>query len=46
MKARKRRAGASDARSDQQEVDQRNQGRTDASGDQGVIGSEVVLHVE
>ena len=32
--------------SDQQEVDQRNQGRADAGGDQRVIGAEVVLHVE
>lgn len=31
---------------DQQEVDQRNQGRADAGGDQRVIGAEVVLHVE
>lgn len=34
------------AGSNQQEVDQRNQGRADAGGDQGVIGAEVVLHVE
>ena len=40
------RAGAPKAGSDQQEVDQRNQGRADAGGDQGVVGAEVVLHVE
>ena len=32
--------------SDQQEVDQRNQGRPNAGDDQGEIGAEVVLHVE
>jgi len=32
--------------SDQQEIDQRNQGRADAGGDQGVVCAEVVLHVE
>lgn len=32
--------------SEEQEVDQRNQGSADAGGDQSVIGAEVVLHVE
>lgn len=32
--------------SDQQEVDQRNQGRSDAGGDQGVVGAEVVLQID
>lgn len=32
--------------SDQQEVDQRNQGGPDAGDDQGIIGTEVVRHVQ
>lgn len=32
--------------SNEQEVNQRNQGRPDAGGYQGVIGAGVVLHVE
>ncbi len=33
-------------RLDQQEIDEREQGCADTGGDQGVIGAEIVLHVE
>ena len=45
-RAKCRTLGAFGSGLDQQEVDQRNQGRPDAGSDQGVIGAEVVLHVE
>jgi hypothetical protein len=34
------------AESNQDEIDQGNQGRADAGGDQGVIGAEVSLRIE
>ena len=34
------------AESDQDEIDQRDQGRSDAGGDQGVIGADVALRIE
>ena len=46
MKARKGTRWRAESGSDQQEVDQRYQGRADAGGDQGVVGPKVVLHVE